>query len=43
MDHMHQMLAQVFGPGGYLNYWQLIAIIVLIVLIIVWVVLRRKQ
>lgn len=40
---MHQMLAQLIGPQGYLSYWQLIAIVVLIVLIIVWVVVRRKQ
>ena len=40
---MHQMLAQLIGPHGYLNYWQLIAIVILIVLIIAWVVMRRKQ
>jgi hypothetical protein len=42
MDHMHQMLlAQLLG--GWLSTWQLIAIVVLIVLIIIWVVLRKKQ
>jgi len=38
---MQQMIAEFLG--GYLNTWQLIAILVLIVLIIVWVVVRRKQ
>jgi hypothetical protein len=40
---MQQMIAALFGPQGYLSYWQLIAILVLIVLIIIWVVVRRKQ
>lgn len=29
--------------GGYVNGWQLIALLFLIVLIIIWAVMRRRQ
>ena len=40
---MQQMIADLFGPTGTFSYWQVIAFVILIILIIVWVVVRRKQ
>jgi len=37
---MEHMLAYL---GGYVNGWQLIALVFLIVLIIVWLAVRRRQ
>lgn len=36
------MLAQVFGRGGWISYWQLLGLVAIIALIVVYKVVKNK-